>query len=79
MFRLLVVCTANRCRSPMAEVIAADLLAQPGVDAAVASCGAMEAGRAASPGAVRAMAARGLDLSTHLSHRWTPTRSRRPT
>ena len=67
-FRLLFVCTANQCRSPMAEVIAADMLASRGVDAAVASCGVMEGGSPASAGAVRAVARRGLDLSGHVSH-----------
>ena len=67
-FRLMFVCTANRCRSPMAQALATELLAQRGVDAEVVSCGIMEGGSAASPGAVRAMARRGLDLSRHLSH-----------
>ena len=52
----------------MAEVLAVELLARRDVDAAVVSCGLMEGGVAASAGAVRAMARRGLDLSGHLSH-----------
>lgn len=67
-FRLMFVCTANQCRSPMAEVLTTDLLDRRGVDAAVVSCGVMEGGVRASAGAVRAMARRGLDLSRHLSH-----------
>jgi protein-tyrosine phosphatase len=67
-FRLMFVCTANRCRSPMAQAVATEMLAQRGVDAEVVSCGVMEGGSAASAGAVRAMARRGIDLSTHLSH-----------
>ena len=32
-FRLLCMCTANRCRSPMAEVLAAQLLSERAIDA----------------------------------------------
>ncbi len=67
-FRLLFVCTANQCRSPMAEAIASNILSTSGIDAAVASCGVMEGGSPASAGAVRAVARRGLDLSDHVSH-----------
>ncbi len=67
-FRLLFVCTANQCRSPMAEVMARRMLEQRGADAVVASCGTMEGGVRASAGSVRAMLRKGLDLSTHLSH-----------
>jgi len=67
-FRLLLVCTANQCRSPMAEVMARSQLALAGVDAEVASCGIMEGGAPASPGAIRAMERRNLDLSAHQSH-----------
>lgn len=67
-FRLMFVCTANRCRSPMAQLLATEFLDRRGVDSVVVSCGVMEGGSAASPGAVRAMARRGLNLSTHLSH-----------
>lgn len=67
-FRLLMMCTANQCRSPMAEAIAAAQLAERGVDAVVASCGVLPGGVPPSAGAVRAMKRRGLDISTHLSH-----------
>jgi len=66
-FRLLVVCTANRCRSPMAERLAADQLRRRGVDAEVRSSGTMEGGVPATDGARRALARRGLDLSEHTS------------
>lgn len=66
-FRLLTVCTANRCRSPMAEVIAADMLAARRVAAVVNSSGLVEDGLPASPGSVRAAAHRGLNLANHLS------------
>ncbi|CAB3751938.1 low molecular weight phosphotyrosine protein phosphatase [Paraburkholderia humisilvae] len=59
---VLMVCTANVCRSPVAQVLLASRM--PGV--AVASAGVRAfAGRAADALAVRLMATRGLDLSTH--------------
>ena len=66
-FRLLLMCTANQCRSPMAERIAREWLDRQGVDAQVASCGVMEGGAPASRGAVRALSRRGLDLADHRS------------
>jgi len=66
-FRLLTVCTANQCRSPMAEGIAARMLASRGIDADVSSCGLLDGGTSAASGAIRAMAHRGVDLSHHLS------------
>jgi protein-tyrosine-phosphatase len=68
---VLVLCTANQCRSPMAEVLLQDRLAAAGVDAVVRSAGDLPGGVPASGGSVRAMAARGLDLSAHLSQSLT--------
>lgn len=68
-FRLMVMCTANRCRSPMAEVLAVQHLGRRGVDALVVSCGTMDEGIEATRGSRKAMAKRGLDLSTHRSKR----------
>lgn len=67
-FRLLVVCTANQCRSPMAEAMARHLLEQRSVNSAVVSSGVMSGGVAASRGAVKVMRRRGLDISSHRSH-----------
>ena len=68
-FRLMFVCTANRCRSPMAEVLAKQLLTQRHLDAEVVSAGRLEGGVEASAGAVAVMKRRGLDLSGHTSAR----------
>lgn len=65
--QLLVMCTANQCRSAMAAAIATDLLARTGAPAAVASCGLLESGHPASRSTVRAMERRGLDVSEHRS------------
>ena len=67
-FRLLCVCTANRCRSPMAEVLAAQLFSARGIDADVVSAGVLESGVPATHDAVRTMRRRDLDLSAHRSH-----------
>lgn len=68
-YNLLFVCTGNTCRSPLAMAIArseADRRAWKHV--AVASAGVAAApGAAASEGAVRVAAERGLDLSDHTS------------
>ena len=72
---ILFVCTGNTCRSPMAEGIARQLLAErlgcrpeqlddKGVNVMSAGVAAMSGGRAA-PESVQAMASRGIDLSGH--------------
>ncbi|MGB3675530.1 MAG: hypothetical protein WA988_13930 [Candidatus Nanopelagicales bacterium] len=66
-FRLLFVCTANRCRSPMAEYLARQSLAGREINAEVVSAGRLGGRYAASPGAVAAMAKRGIDLRGHTS------------
>ena len=56
----------------MAEALLRDRLASAGVDAQVSSAGDLPGGACASDGAVRAMAARGLDLGAHTSRTLTP-------
>lgn len=63
-WRILTVCTANMCRSPMAEGL---LAAQLAGAAAVSSCGLLADGYSAAPEVVEAMAARGVDLGAHRS------------
>ena len=79
---LLLVCSGNTCRSPMAEVLARRILARrrgihaDDLDAAgtrVLSAGASAAGGApATTEAVQAMAGVGLDLTRHRSRMLTP-------
>ncbi len=74
---VLVVCTGNTCRSPMAQVllqrrladaIGCEIEALSNAGLMVISAGvAATTGAAASPAAVEAMQARGLDLSHHES------------
>lgn len=68
---VLLVCTGNTCRSPMAEVLLRRALADRGVPARVCSAGLLAGGQPAAAEAVQAMAARGLDLAGHQSHRIT--------
>jgi protein-tyrosine-phosphatase len=67
---ILFVCSANQCRSPMAEVLFKDLVRERGEadDWRVESAGVWAyAGAQATDNAQRAMMERGLDLSGHRS------------
>jgi len=64
---VLFVCTANQCRSPMAEVICRDAAARRGVAIAVGSAGFLPGGEPASDGAETVVAKRRLDLGDHES------------
>lgn len=79
--RVLVLCSGNTCRSPMAAELLRDALqrreaAEPGFIAPeVASAGThAAAGHPASPNAVDVLAARGLDVSDHRSTPLEPAR-----
>lgn len=65
--RILFVCTANRARSPMAEVIAQDQFDGVGPPLVASSAGFLEAGWPAEPEAQRTARRRGLDLTDHVS------------
>jgi protein-tyrosine-phosphatase len=66
--QILVVCTANQCRSPMAEALLARRIEEAGLGARLgaASCGTWaKAGMPATPTAIQTMAERGLDIRAH--------------
>ncbi|MCB9840120.1 MAG: Sua5/YciO/YrdC/YwlC family protein [Phycisphaeraceae bacterium] len=70
---VLVVCTGNTCRSPMAEAIIRDEVARGGgVGVRVISAGAAAfAGAPATAEAVQVMQAQGLDISPHRARELT--------
>ena len=70
--RVLMVCTGNICRSPMAEVLLAKRLRDRGLSAVVESAGiAALVGHKAHPLAQALMGARGLDLGRHRARQLT--------
>jgi protein-tyrosine-phosphatase len=66
--RVLIVCTANQCRSALGGMILVDRLRELELDVAVDSAGTHAVpGAGATPPTVTAAAALGLDLSAHES------------
>jgi protein-tyrosine-phosphatase len=68
MHSVLLVCTANICRSPMAEALLRARLGEAAADWRIESAGtwALE-GEGAAPRAIKVLKARGIDLSQHRS------------
>ncbi len=67
---MLLVCTANLCRSPMTEYLLRARLRKLGISATVASAGLLPGGYAPPPDGVRVMSDRGIDSSGHISRRF---------
>ncbi|MFN3217644.1 MAG: low molecular weight protein-tyrosine-phosphatase [Acidimicrobiales bacterium] len=70
--RILVVCTGNICRSPMAEALLRTNAAAAGLDVQVASVGMHAVTGPADPQAKRVMAARGIDIGEHRARQFRP-------
>ncbi len=70
--RLLVVCTANICRSVMAEYLLRHEADVRGLELEVSSCGLRRDGDPPSPDVVEVMGERGLDVGAHRSRRFRP-------
>ncbi|WP_258358848.1 low molecular weight protein arginine phosphatase [Moorella sulfitireducens (nom. illeg.)] len=69
---ILFICTGNTCRSTMAAAIASRIKEERGLDVDVTSAGlAAREGEPATPEAVRALAAMGIDLREHRARRVT--------
>lgn len=71
-FRLLVVCTANICRSVMAERMLRDAVDQRGLDVQVTSCGLLFDDEPASDTVIAVLDERGIDARDHRSRKFTP-------
>ncbi len=73
---ILVVCTGNICRSPMASGILRDRLERRGVKQDVTSSGTSGwEGSGATDEAVRAAAELGVDISGHVARRFVPAQA----
>lgn len=72
--KILIVCTGNTCRSPMAEALlkAKIAAAHKEQEITVLSAGFAGSGSVASPQAIEAMRRVGLDLTPHRSRQITP-------
>ena len=68
---ILFLCTANQCRSAMAEAVLKDRLERRGIDATVHSAGLLEGGFPATDETLKVLADRGLDVSGHRSRQLT--------
>jgi protein-tyrosine phosphatase len=64
---LLIVCTGNICRSPMAEAFLRQRFEGRKIDATVTSAGTRTQGRPATDEVIALMKERGLDVSEHRS------------
>jgi protein-tyrosine phosphatase len=64
---ILLLCTANACRSVMAQALLSARLAARGVTVPVASAGLLGGGRPPPPEVISVMAGRGIDVTGHRS------------
>jgi protein-tyrosine phosphatase len=64
---ILLLCTANACRSVMAQALLSARLAARGVTVPVASAGLLGGGRPPPPEVISVMASRGIDVTGHRS------------
>ena len=71
MTAILVLCTANVCRSVMAQALLSARLAERPARVSVASAGLLAGGQPPPAEVVTVMAARGIDISGHVSRRVT--------
>jgi protein-tyrosine phosphatase len=65
---IVVLCTANVCRSPMAAALLARRLSELGVTARVRSAGTLRGGDPPLPEVISVMTRYGIDVAAHRSH-----------
>src|SRR5208282_3444901 len=65
--RIMVLCTANVCRSPMVAALLARRLAVVGVTVPVCSAGMIRGGDPPHPEVISVMASYGIEISSHSS------------
>lgn len=70
---VLLVCTGNQCRSPMAEAILSTFLAERGSDLNVESAGLVSEGARCPPEVIAVMEPFGYDLTAHRSRVVSPS------
>ena len=71
-FRILVVCTANICRSVMAETMVRAVVEERALAVEVSSCGMLFDGEPASDRVIAVLGERELDASAHRSRKFSP-------
>jgi protein-tyrosine phosphatase len=72
-FDVLMICTANKCRSPIAEVLMRDALAEAGMSWTVSSAGvAAQDGASMDTSAAKVLGERGIAVSEWTSRRLVP-------
>lgn len=69
MTEILMLCTANVCRSVMAQALLTRRLIDTGAITSVSSAGILQGGQPSAPGAASALALLGLDVRSHRSRR----------
>jgi protein-tyrosine phosphatase len=69
LIEILMVCTGNTCRSPMAAAFLRKQFEDAGVEAVVSSTGILFEGKPATDHGVAVMADRGIDTSRHRSRK----------
>lgn len=67
--RILFLCTANRCRSPLAEQLMRRIIQEQGLRALISSAGLLPGGFRTPPTGIAVALRNGLDLSRHRSVR----------
>jgi protein-tyrosine phosphatase len=71
MTAVLLICTANRCRSPIAESVLRQRIPRSS-DITVTSAGLLPGGRPVPPEGIALVSRYGIDLTSHLSRRIAP-------